>query len=847
MTLLEGKEELKEILLDSTPILFLGAGFSVGAKNNMDTMPAHDLKEHIFQTLVIGKVDEQYYDEIRGYNLRHLCDQVNSIYKSRDMLEKLLTSCYKGTKPDKKNPFHLKLTSYPWRKIFTVNIDDLVENIYKSNNKELIVQNTKKLKIANSKDTILYKLHGCVNRPDEGYIFSETDYLELTTKKMDAKLNDFTSEMLQNNVIFIGASMDEPDIEYYLKMYSDAGCKLRSNRLVFIDLKPSLYLQRKAEELDALLIKASTEEFLEFLCSINYRPNELEKAVIDLRLHGIFRLTEIEKLYKNPYESRLYSGDFCVWQDVAEKWVFSRPIYFTAVKKLKKLLEVEKEVCCFSIYGKVYVGKSCLAKMLAHDLALEGFDILEYRFRNTDLNLKSVFDYIKNSPHNNFVLLIDGGSYYYERIEKFFNHPLNGKKLVIITTSREYYHKKKRYYLEGNNYTDFEVEDIIKIDDAEAIYSTLDKKSFLSYMASMDKPQALSSIMKQRNIVNLIVALTYGNISGKIVSSYQKMFNNFSDDEKSLLTELAIFDIADIEIYPKELFSERFGSKVNLEGEINLDHMKIVDLVRTDGFGLLLRNSILNSFIIGKQKKMIKDILIDILKYVSRFVSERNNNTWYIIFQSLLKEDALENKFNLKPSHIKEIFLSVKDEYKEISYYWLQLGLLSQKMGDYVRAFNYLSKSSSIRPNSYKIQHAIARNYMRHANRTKDAVEAAVLFEKGEVKMRELIESKDYGKEKAKPYSINSYVREKINFINKFKLDVSVSELKYMRDILESIPDYSDPQMESVIRLFYVFLERKGKLGILKMDLNSPYLKYINRKNIINTELDDIDPVIDSI
>lgn len=66
------------------------------------------------------------------------------------------------------------------------------------------------------------------------------------------------------------------------------------------------------------------------------------------------------------------------------------------------------------------------------------------------------------------------------------------------------------------------------------------------------------------------------------------------------------------------------------------------------------------------------------------------------------------------------------------------------------------------------------------------------------------IESKDYGKEKAKSYSVNSYVREKISFINRFKLDVQDPELKYMRDILESIPDYRDPYMESVVKLFYV-------------------------------------------
>lgn len=61
--------------------------------------------------------------------------------------------------------------------------------------------------------------------------------------------------------------MDEPDIKYYLKIYEDARCQYRNNKLVFIDYKPSRYLKKEVEKLGAVLIQASNEEFLRYIVS----------------------------------------------------------------------------------------------------------------------------------------------------------------------------------------------------------------------------------------------------------------------------------------------------------------------------------------------------------------------------------------------------------------------------------------------------------------------------------------------------------------------------------------------------------------------------------------------------
>ncbi len=843
-TIQEAKQELTEILIESVPTLFLGAGFSVGAESSSSTMVGSDLKEYIFDNLIKDKIDSDDYDEVKGYNLRRLCDQVYSIYKGKKELTTLLTNCYKNTNPTGKE-FHLKLNKYPWKKIYTVNIDDLVENIFKKNGIELLVQNEKRLKYVRNGITELYKLHGCVNNEKEGYIFSEEEYTELITKRLDAKLNSFTMEIQNSNIIFIGASMDEPDINYYLTVYNDAGCKYRNNKLIFIDYKPSRYLKDRAEKLGAIIIKAKTEEFLDMLEEINYSPTTYEKAKIELNYNGIYRLTDLSKMYTKPYESKLYEGEFCKWQDVNEKWTFENSNYLKAIHELEMLLAKGNQINCFSIYGTVFSGKSCLLKQIGYYLFNKNYDVIEYVGRF--LNKNSIVRYINDCPNQKFALLIDGGSYYYEQIEDLFKIVIGTKKLIIVTASREYYHNKKKYYLEGNSYCDFYQNNLFHRGDPEIIRKTLDDKAYLSYMASLSEPQQIAEISRQKSMINLIVKLTYRDVIRKIKQSYQKAFERFTELEKKLLTELAIFDTADIEFYPRELFTERYGQYIEIEDEITLGRMRIIDYIRMNKNGFSLRNEIMNEYIIANRKKEIKDILISILHFLSKLIVENSNNTWYIIFQCLLKEDALKSKLNLANKDIKDIYFSVKEEYREISYYWLQLGLFQQSMGDFISAYNYLERSASIRPKSYKIQHAIARNYLRHSNSTQNLEEALTLFKKGEKKMKELIESKEYAKEKAKSFSVNSFIVEKIKFIERFNLQVSNSEIKYMKCALDSIKGNPDPYMQRLYGKFYVFLEKHDKLDLIKFDIDSPYIKYIGKKNDLYMDDDVVDPVVEAI
>lgn len=850
----KGIEALRNILIQSNPILFLGSGFSFGAEcNEQPVYSVNQLKTVILENLINNKVLEgeltkEDYSELQGDSLENLCSFVHSIYGGKEELTNLLTNTFKKCVPA---DFHLRLTEYEWKKIYTLNIDDLVENIYKQSGKKLLVQNGTEFLNAND-ETELIKLHGCVNKPDNGYIFSKEEYTNLISQKLDVKLNTFTNDIQKENIIFIGTTFDERDIDYYLTVYSNAGYTFRRGHLFFIDPNPKLQLRRRVEDLGGTLIKWNTQQFLEFISNINYNPNKLSQSIKNMNYKGIFRLDDIKDGLEvaEKYESRLYEGFSCEWNDIFDEWDFETTTLKNVYENLNSLFrDTKNNISCLSLYGSAFSGKSCLLKQLGRMLLQDSIDVLEYKGQS--LNINALVNYIKNSPYNKFALLIDGGSYYYRVIEKLFEQNIGQKKLIVITTSRTYYHRRKRYYLEGHNYKECFIDSKINRETALVIKNKLREKGYLGYLSSYDDSAMIREILSKKELINLMPAITYGKGFKRLIQKERKAINRLNVYENKLILELAIFDRADIEYYPSEMLTIKYGnifeqSLKEKSSNINqIESLKAIDYIKFNEMGLSLRNQILvESLIEHCDTDILLSIMKDILIHISQFISEWNSNNWRIIFESLTNVDVLISTFKFNIKDVKNLFYSLRNYYNDISYYWLQLGLLEQKDKDFTKSLNHLQYAESIRPESYQIQHAIARNYLKHANSESKLHLAQPLFEIGENKMKDLINSREFYKQKAKPYSIHCYINEKIIYIDKFGMEITNKEILSLKAYLDQIIDTKNVKIQSVINKFCNLLKKYNKVGVIPMDLNSPYFKAMHFTTI---EEHDNDFLIDAV
>lgn len=825
------EKELKNILLNSNPVLFLGAGFSYGSKNDEGDLPnGEGLRKVIFNSFIEGEFDQKDSDEINGYTLQELCQ---FIYDSLEMKKELQAFIIEKMKRAKPEDFHLLLNNYQWRKIYTVNIDDLVENIYRENKVALVVQNTGEEKKCDG-ETELIKLHGCVNAPEEGIVFSKSEYTTLITNR-NFKLDALTTDIVNNNVIFVGASMDESDIDFYISKYENAGFMLRKGKLIFVDPYPTLKLKTRIKAMGGILLEWNTEKFLNYIAELKYNPTEVDKSKKALNYAGFYLYSDILQINsgEETYESRLYEGYACKWKDVIHEWVFDTTEINNILELCKKVVP-DRGAFCVAIYGNRFSGKDCALKQIGAYLYQSGYEVIEFKGRSFSVN--AVKKFIDSNQQERFALLIEDAAFQYKMVENLLKLEWHGKQILIVSTSRTYYHFKKRYYLEGNPFIEVELSENITKNNAVKIYRKIRDKGYTGDLPE-NESEAIGRICKSGSYINLFSDLTYGKGFRKRLKDASNNIIASSEVIKSLYLDLVIFDRADLGYYPSELFVQQYNIDLSIflendYSKLNPEQKLIVDFLRFDENGLVLKNRLLVDMLWKNiNHKQILDELKHILVNISSYISEDSNTYWRIIFESLLKDDVLVKKFKLSSTEILDLYYGLKDYYSGISYYWLQLGIAEQREKDYAKALNHLLMAHKIRPRAYQIQHAIARNYLKNANDEKDDAVALELFKIGERKMLELINSHETYKEKAKYFSIHCYVHEKTKFYKSHASFIERKECRKMKNYIDSILNEENPYLDELIKEFVTLLTENNMLDLITMKPGDRYFASLHRKS----------------
>lgn len=127
---------LTDRMSSRTPVLVIGAGFSRGALNGQrKPLPTGSgLANELFDTILekLPKGSSQYLEECRQDRdkLKETCDNIREehlVKKRNEYITQRMSGCYCA--PD---DYRILLRSHPWKHIFTLNVDDLLEYIYES-------------------------------------------------------------------------------------------------------------------------------------------------------------------------------------------------------------------------------------------------------------------------------------------------------------------------------------------------------------------------------------------------------------------------------------------------------------------------------------------------------------------------------------------------------------------------------------------------------------------------------------------------------------------------------------------------------------------------------------------
>lgn len=354
---------------------------------------------------------------------------------------------------------------------------------------------------------------------------------------------------------------------------------------------------------------------------------------------------------------------------------------------------------------------------------------------------------------------------------------------------------------------------------AQSIIKTLDDKGYLGVLKGKSSEECIKYILKINDLGSIVYSLTAGiNFKKRYINNYNKI-DHSNCDLNDALVALSIFQVLDLPYLPidilclwkRELFPSIFD--------------KLDDFIKFENNnGISLRTNILTNLIISKSKphlmKIVKELLILIAPNISNCVSY-----WNDIQSRLMKVNLLHSKLGITHLKIKEMFRKIKSYYNDDANYWIQVGIVEQKIGDYYRALNHFKQAEVLSPNSYLVQNALARNYLRMANSSENMEEAQVFFEEGKIRMLDLIRNKDDYQVKA--YSTHSYISELIKYWRKFDLTPNESEVHNAISILNNIikKDKNDVMTTNVTNKFYMFLREKNITKYIpKLKLNDIYI-----------------------
>lgn len=644
----------------------------------------------------------------------------------------------------------------------------------------------------------------------------------------DYRFSSFAQDIQTENIIFVGFNMNEINFDYYLNLYGVVNGQTKNGQLYFINPRPSKMFISKIQNLGGHIIPWTTDEFAAFLKeSVSLPTTEEQNYSLDGFLH-VNNIYETKKAFKG-YDSHLYFGNVPEWRDVIFDWDFINPsIDRIASNILTFMSNSHKSHLVVSLAGKSLSGKSVYLKRLGLKFMREDWCVYDFVGRRFDSY--NFIQHCSNLEDDHIVLLIDNASFFYMTINSLVKKFPNSKSLLILLTSRPYFHNRKRYNLVSlDNYMEISLDEKQDYNQrrifAENIASRLDEKGLLGSLKAKNMDERVSEIMRIDDVSTLLYQITQGqSYRDRQISSYNGIIQSKQGLRYDFLLLLAIFQKMDLPYLPLEVLSSWNTDKYN---ELLSSCTDIIKKV-TDNNGVMLRNNILTNIIFARADyQKVMSLIRDVLIIVSPQVSDTIHSYWNEIQSTLMKGKMLRKNLNLKNGTVKNLLFDIKPYYNDDFNYWLQVGLAEQIDKDYEKALNHFRQAESLSYNSYLVQNAIARNFLRHANSCNDRNEAEPLFLEGKRLMFNLINERDEYQVKA--FSTHSFIFEQITFWRNFNMTPSTNEITQIFDMLKNIlkVDPNDSMAKNVNNMFIRFLKsRKLMKKLPKMHIyDLSYLK----------------------
>ena len=379
--------------------LLLGAGTSMGSLGgNGQPLPSGPILR--------DKLVDEFNIPIRGATITLSRAYAAAKRANPSRLNKLIVDWFTGCTPD----WQFRLGDFEWHRIWSLNIDDVMENVYQKRRERVTRFDwTSKFRDSSSAGTQIIHLHGFAEEDNEpslansNLVFSTSEYVA-TLKDPRSWHTVFTDEFADRPFIVLGASLvEEFDLQQALTESAAASSRGFPSVIVLKEVSP---LER--EELNAIgliVIEQDAQGFMRQLYDQVQKYRETLQGLYGHHLSGETRrflqqfidLRQFQPL-SNEQSRNFYSGYDPHWKNILDDDDALLATTTGAFALIQESLEndtVDQTVHILS--GTSGVGKSTGLLRIAHNVISQGTAVFQFRGEE-DLDVDAALFWLERMP-----------------------------------------------------------------------------------------------------------------------------------------------------------------------------------------------------------------------------------------------------------------------------------------------------------------------------------------------------------------------------------------------------------------------------------------------------------------
>lgn len=714
-------KDIKSAYLNGRLMLLLGAGASYGSRDyNGQDMPMGD---SLAKELAVLK-DWTYHDESLGtvYSAINTTDSA----QLHAFLRRRLTN----TTPSSDLQM---IASFPWSRIFTLNIDDCTETALRragTQRVEIYTRNAPLEEVDPIFNSVqLIKLNGSADRPEDGFIFSPQEYGE-GSNRLPVWYRELGQNYSNYTFIFIGSKLNEP-------LFQHAIAEMRSVisrdplRGYVITPSASEIEKHHLNSLNLLHIPGTIKDFAEWLArEMPIRPTgwelatarrpelrNIHQALTDTQKRALNSVTlvSVDSLPRSETDHTLgpirefYKGYKPRWTDILD----GVPAELAFIKDFAKFVEENHESRkCIALVGPAGSGKST-ALMVAALRVSKASTMPVYFLREAVSDLKEIVVALEQINTSAFYLFIDKIELMRDDIAELMAGSKTKNICIVASERLNIWNSRVKSNIERFISKTFTIERIRK-SDAKLILDKLEKFGPWTRLQPMSPEERIKEIFNKADR-QLLIGLMEATTGLGFTQIIDRDFTNIGEDRHKKF--LVIVGLASI--HRSMLSSHIVGlALINLgiAEDVNRMSRETEGIVVTNAKKYSARHPVYVRELFEKivSPTMIRDCIVAVLEAFSAYEAPVIKNVGKadgVVFKSIINHRFVKEMMRNDEEKVRYVYEGFETKFHIDGLYWLQYGLALRNFNRHVEALDKL-KTAREAYDSPQIEHAYAQQLL---------------------------------------------------------------------------------------------------------------------------------------